>query len=178
MALYLGNDKVKLYLDGAQLSIAKTSYTNQVPISTDADGNIYNDTGFKYGYRVRSGGAEAAQGNAACTGFIPCKVGQTIRVMDASKQSIWYENTTSCAINFSDSSKTNLGQIVGNSSGYGTCAGMGTLDTLVTRDSNNMWEYTVPSSIGDVAYIRLTVYYGHIGENLNLIATVNEEIPV
>ena len=36
------------------------SYTNQIPISKDANGNIFNTTGYKEGYRLNSSGAESA----------------------------------------------------------------------------------------------------------------------
>lgn len=165
----------KLSVNGV---IVWTAYKNWVPYSTEADGvTIYNGgLGYKNGYRVRSGGAEGASTYAACTGFIPCQPGQTIRVMDASGESI-STASTNCAINFSDASRTNLGQIVGNSTGYGTCAGIGKLGDIVTFHSNNMWEYTVPSTIGDVAYVRLTVTIGNVGSTAaNLIVTIDEEM--
>ena len=56
------------------------SYTNQVPISTDADGNVYNGTGYKDGYRINSSGAEAELSGFTATGFIPFTKGQTIRI--------------------------------------------------------------------------------------------------
>lgn len=157
----------------------KRGYTNLVPLSTEADGKtIYNGgLGYKDGYRIRSGGAEGKTNYGSCTGFIPCKVGDTLRVWDPSGQSL-SSVSSDAAINFSDSTRTNLGQIVGNANGYGACADMGTLINLITIHDNNMWEYTIPASIGKVEYVRVSVYNANIGGSVkNLIVTVNEEIP-
>lgn len=61
-------------------------YTNQLPISTDTDGTIYNVTGYQAGYRLNSAGVpkeitETYYDSAVCvTGFIPCKLGDVIRI--------------------------------------------------------------------------------------------------
>jgi hypothetical protein len=57
-----------------------TPYKNWVLHSINQDGTIYNGVGYKNGYRVRSGSAEGADSNASCTGFIPAKEGDVIRV--------------------------------------------------------------------------------------------------
>lgn len=55
-------------------------YTNLVYSSINADGTIYNGgLGYKEGYRIRSGGAEAEY-NSVCTGFIPVKSGDVVRL--------------------------------------------------------------------------------------------------
>lgn len=60
---------------------ASVPIVNQLPLATDADGNLYNDgTGYKSGYRLNSLGADSAQSAAYVTGFIPCKKGQTIKL--------------------------------------------------------------------------------------------------
>lgn len=62
------------------------SYTNQLPISTDTDGSVYNGVGYQAGYRLNSSGVvkeitESYFDAAVCTtGFIPCAVGDTIRI--------------------------------------------------------------------------------------------------
>ena len=62
------------------------SYTNQLPISTDADGSVYNGTGYNVGYRLNSSSAVVALGTAGAsnpvfvTGFIPVTSGQTVRM--------------------------------------------------------------------------------------------------
>lgn len=54
------------------------SYTNQIPISTDASGNVFNGTGYKEGYRLNSSGAETAASGYVVTGFMPFALGQQI----------------------------------------------------------------------------------------------------
>lgn len=56
--------------------------------STDADGNIYNGTGYKVGYRLSSSSEEKALSVSTATnpvfitGFIPVQQGQTIHLQD------------------------------------------------------------------------------------------------
>lgn len=62
-------------------------YTNQIAISTDADGNVYNGTGYKVGYRLNSNGEEdqlptTATNPAFITGFIPIKTGDVVLMKD------------------------------------------------------------------------------------------------
>ena len=61
----------------------KTGYTNQIPLSTDADGNPYNNgLGYKTGTRLNSSSNEVAISGMCCTGFIPLtgKAGDVIRI--------------------------------------------------------------------------------------------------
>lgn len=191
MGLYCGGEKVKICSENVPygLNLFSTThinggYTNQVPLSTDAEGNIYNGCGYKYGYRTRSGGGEAADDGSITIGFIPCKSGDVVRVWDASGNSI-YRTGVQNAINYSDSSKTNLGQIVGNTgAGYGICEDFenysNSFANTVTIGADNSWTFTVMEH-PDIAYLRLTVYNGVYSSSYNLtgsklIVTVNEEI--
>lgn len=61
----------------------KTGYTNQIPLSTDADGNPYNNgLGYKTGTRLNSSANEVAISGMCCTGYIPLtgKAGDVIRI--------------------------------------------------------------------------------------------------
>lgn len=66
--------------------LSMASYTNQIPISTDTDGSIYNGVGYKEKTRGNSSGVPAdldnpdASNPAFFTGFIPCKQGDRIRL--------------------------------------------------------------------------------------------------
>ena len=58
---------------------------NQIPISTDASGNLYvgtnGEAGYKTGYRLSSSsGNESASNGAEVTGFIPAKLNDTIYI--------------------------------------------------------------------------------------------------
>lgn len=50
-----------------------TAYTNQIPISTDTDGSVFNGVGYQSGYRLSSSGALSAYAGLYVTGFIPVK---------------------------------------------------------------------------------------------------------
>ena len=61
----------------------KTGYTNQIPLSTDKDGNPYNNgLGYKTGTRLNSNSNEVTINGMCCTGFIPLtgKSGDVIRI--------------------------------------------------------------------------------------------------
>lgn len=156
--------------------IWESSYINMVLRSTESDGTtIYNGgLGYKDGYRVRSGGAETSSASI-CTGFIPAKAGDIIRVKDVKNRSIYTSNATSIAINYSDSSRTNIGQTAGNYY-YGIATSYPHFDDIVTIGDDNSWTFTVINH-ADIRYIRITVYNGHGAVGEDLIVTVNQEIP-
>lgn len=169
--LEIGGERVKKITrksDGLVLWTA--GYINMVPLSTNSDGTIYNGTGYKNGYRVRSGGAEAAHGGASCTGFIPAAGGDVVRL---SGYDVEFSETAN-AINVFDASHSNLGQITSSSSwSYGVFEGydINWDDVLLEKDDVYCW--TVPDGY-DIAYIRVTGYTG--GDGSNMIVTINEEI--
>ena len=166
-------DVKMLHIDGAlvwQVEITP-AYTNQVLISTEADGaTIYNGgLGYKNGYRIRSGGAEAAQNMSCCTGFIPVKAGDIVRLSGYDVKYVSNGN----AINVSDASYTNLGQIVANSSwSSGIFSGSEYNWDEVILEKDNVYYWVVPDGY-DIAYIRVT---GYTDTGENMIVTINEEI--
>lgn len=66
------------------LNSSGADYPNQIPISIDTDGTIYNGTGYRTGSRCSSSGAVSDVENPSAvkapflTGFIPCKTGDRI----------------------------------------------------------------------------------------------------
>ena len=101
VTITMGGEDMSNYYSGGVIAIPKvtgnieitveavaqsTNYTNQLPISIDSDGSIYNGVGYKEGYRLNSSGAEkqiteSYYDTAVCsTGFIPCVAGDVIRV--------------------------------------------------------------------------------------------------
>jgi hypothetical protein len=154
-----------------------TTFKNWVGYSTESDGKtIYNGgLGYKDGYRVRSGGAEAVLDYATCTGFIPFKKGDILRIFPA-----FTGQNTQNAINFSDASRTNIGQQTATSS-YGICL---TNQSLWLESINNVVDgvsvidiSNIPNA-DDVAYIRVTNYIERvaISSGAEMIVTINEEI--
>lgn len=151
----------------------KAGYKNWVKYSTTNDGKtIYNGgLGYKNGYRVRSGGAEAAMAAATCTGFIPASAGDVIGLGGAQLGN----NANSNAINVYDASYTNLGQVVENyaTHGYGIFADGKLSNWNQGTTKNNCYYWTVPNGAG-IAFVRVTGRMNNLGENM--IVTVNEEI--
>ena len=144
------------------------SYTNQVPISTDADGNVFNGTGYIDGYRINSSGATAALSGFTATGFIPFTKGQTIRI---GGEGITFDEY-GCLVMFYDLSKTTLTNTgiaydkVGNTA-YGTWI---TEETSVfCLDPNGNFPSSLTTEQG---YIRISAK----GSGANLIVTLDEKI--
>lgn len=171
----LGVELKTLEVNGVQ--VWKSGYTNQVPVSIDVNGNIYNGCGYKNGYRVRSGGAEAAMGAVSCTGFIPVNGGDKVRLSgyDFNASANGLANT----INVYNSSFNVLGQIASNynNAGYGIFTEGGTHQAYCWNSCKEspagVLNWTVPPDAG-IAYIRVTGYTE--GDGLKMIVTVNEEI--
>lgn len=144
------------------IAIANTNYTNQVPISTDSSGGVYNSTGYKDGYRINSSGAEASQGGFVVTGFIPFTTGQTIRLAGDGISFGEY----GCMLYFYDATKavSAKGGIdyskIGNTT-YGIWA----------TESNTVFTFT-PKSDYATGFIRISAK----GSGANLIVTLDEEI--
>lgn len=154
----------------------KSGYKNWVKYSTEADGKtIYNGgLGYKSGYRIRSGGAEATNNNSSITGYIPAKAGNTVRL--SGYNAIADASGAGNAINLYDENYTHLGQLVGNSvNGYGI------MQDVTNRPYN--WSSIVESPTGvyvwivapdsRISYIRVT---GLTTDGSKMIVTVNEEI--
>lgn len=144
------------------------NYTNQVTISTDADGNVYNGTGYKDGYRISSSGAEAELSGFTATGFIPFTKGQTIRI---GGEGITYDSY-GCVLMCYDTSKTVIANVgigydkVGNTN-YGTWTTEETSVFCLDPVDN------YPSTFsGDSLYIRISAK----GSGANLIVTLDEKI--
>lgn len=152
----------------------KSGYTNLVPLSTEADGKtIYNSgLGYKDGYRVRSGGADAVLDKAVCTGFIPFVKGDILYIYPP-----FTGQNSNNAINFYDGSYTNLGQITDSGARYGICVDTGDAFKATLGDgvsvldlSNNTF-----SGVESIAFVRITNDYNAVS-GAEMIITKNEEI--
>lgn len=172
-----GVELKQLFVDGIQ--VWKTGYKNWVPYSTESDGvTIYNGgLGYKDGYRVRSGGAEAANSYSTITGFIPFNKGDVLRIYP---KFIGLNNIN--AINFSDGNFNNLGQINDNGAAYGICAT--NTDNYLTSVIDGISTLTYTDSIDQsIRYVRITHFIlanegvtSEIKSGGEVVVTVNEEI--
>ena len=142
------------------------SYTNQVPISTDSTGAIYNNIGYKDGYRISDNGVDEELGHKSVTGFIPIKKGDTIRI-----KGVYNNDVNSCRICTYDNSKTFKG--ARNGAIFATTGSYSLLNDIMTYTPN---EYLVDDA---TRYFRFSCDTGaHTGQEdgSKLIITVNEEI--
>lgn len=151
------------------------NYTNQVPLSINSDGTTYNTTGYKNGYRVRSGGAETTNSVSFCTGFIPVKGGDIIRIYGCE----FSQSSGGNAINVSDSSFTNIGQFTSQPASYGIFLQDSYKSynySSVIEESAGVYKWTVPPTASGTAYIRLTGISNLSDKGSQCIVTINEPI--
>ena len=84
-------------------------YTNQIPLSVDTDGTVYNTTGFKTFTRINSSAlpVDFSSGSIGVTGFIPVKKGDIIRFKNCA---IYSEHTNAASLNVAqyDANKAKL----------------------------------------------------------------------
>lgn len=152
---------------------------NQVPISTDTDGSIYNGTGYKDNARLSSSGgvSGSAQNGSVVTGFIPYTPGAVIRMKGAEWLGATDKYTGHFYLCFYNSSKTKNGEAEVSAESYkgGTFGTFVTYDEttgITTFDTNTTDTTGYLYRIQNSAYFRINAY----GKGANLIVTVNQEI--
>lgn len=148
------------------------SFTNQIPISTDASGNLFvgenGEAGYKSGYRLSmSAGTEKALEGYSVTGFIPAKNGDVIRI-----KNITVADENNINIAGYDANKQPLN---GGTATYGTTL----YNVFVTRgtEENGVYTATITQDMhlgfgADLAYIRI----GSTSITDESILTVNQPI--
>ena len=130
-------------------------YTNLITTSIDTNGNIYNGTGYKDGYRLNSSGNETVQEKCIISGFISAVKGDTIRVKSA--------NNLSAGIgNYVIEYDTNFSIL----SAHPLSASNVTGDIGKVVLNNN-----------SCAYVRVSVYDADATKIARFCCTKNEEIP-
>lgn len=152
---------------------AVAAYTNQIPISTDTDGSIFNSVGYKQDYRINSSGDVVASGGVTgdcfVTGFIPVKGGDVIRFSGA-----YVEGSQGGAHSwYYDSSK------VKGTLGFTPNLFTDHLATAVAmfkacnynENEQRLYSFTLKDDV-ESGYMRFTL----IGNGANAVVTVNEEI--
>lgn len=174
-----GIDVKELALGGTTIWKAVT-YKNWVRYSTESDGvTIYNGgLGYKNGYRIRSGGAEASDGIGVCTGFMPFKKGDIMQIYPQFS-GMNSRNT----LNYYDINFNNLGQTNDSGSIYGICQTNSTQWKAIATESGDITiiDLSGVANAGDVAYVRLTHLLNgssstSVASGSELIVTINEEI--
>lgn len=152
---------------------------NQVPISTDTDGSIYNGTGYKDDTRLSSSGnvSGTAQAGSVTTGFIPCTNTDVVRIKGAEWLGASVAHSGHYYLNAYNSSKafviginegsSNSYDTTGEAYSYNDTTGVLTIDLSKTTLAPGKG-----SEATGMAYMRINAY----GKGADLIVTVNQEI--
>ena len=147
----------------------RPTFTNQIPISTDADGNV---VGLIENYRYNSSDTLTVQYGTNATGFIPIKVGDTIRFENMQFRNETINNITAGTyyIRLYDSSYTLM--LSANASNFSAQYG-GHGYSYETDETGNLSKLVISDShITESGYIRMAF----IPTDEEALITVNEEI--
>lgn len=145
-------------------SVTSPTYTNQVPLSVDASGAIYNGVGYKSGVSLNSSGAEIPSSGVAVSGYIPVKKGDIIRIKDPSQAN--FDMTLMMTLTADKAGTANCGKdivAIRTNAVYGTITTNG---NVVTWDTSGIGYYFWDN----FAWLRVTTH------SADAIVTVNEEI--
>lgn len=155
-------------VDFPEIVVAETitapAYTNQIPVSADANGAVYNGTGYKSGVYLNSAGEELSGTGVVTSGYIPVKKGDIIRIKDTSRVNI--DTTLVMALTAAKAGTANCGKTINaiqSSALYGTVTVSG---NVVTWDTSGIGYYFWDN----FAWLRVTTH------SADAIVTVNEEI--
>lgn len=148
------------------------SYTNQIPISTDTDGSIYNSIGYMLNMRLPTNGVPAAYAGCLVTGFIPFSVGDIIRVNKfcATGSLSAYAKVVFYKANHTVIAAMQAGQLVND--------GTYVLSQPLTWTPGNTIHdlgFNRDVDISEAAYLRLAIT-GYNDVAADIICTINEEI--
>ena len=147
-----GNVKIEVSGNGDN-----TGPTNVLPLAINSDGTPYvgdnGEKGYKTGYRVSSSGTEKTSEVNCCSGFISCKMGDTIRFKNAAPERSGYSVQYCFSASFQNLTVSKV-------------------DLSVVSSQNGIYSFTIPDD-SSIAYVRLTL--GTIDDTT--IVTINEEIP-
>lgn len=140
------------------------AYTNQIPISTDTDGSVFNGVGYRTGYKLSGSGALESYTGIEVTGFIPCVNGDVIRLSGISMSKNDSDAGSVDRISFYDSSKAHIQTInvLQNSVGWWGA---------VYDDDGNLTRFTNAKATTS-AYMRLSAHK----IDADSVITVNEAL--
>ena len=183
--LAIGGIKLsELSVDGVKVWQA-IRYTNQLPISTDTDGSVYNGTGYKNDTYF-SGANVSGRTGVVTTGFIPIGYGtsseqrglQVIYLKDINA----IPTNTNVRLNFYTANKTFLGQLsitsasssANDPGGYTSTYTLGADGKITQIDvtGTTAYYYAFNNAKKETAYFRIC----SPGIDANSIITVNEPI--
>lgn len=140
---------------------AVVSRTDVLRQSVSSDGTPYNGgTGYKSGYRLNSGGNEAAKSGVYCSGFIPMVSTQTIEFEGIELPAATSVGNSNYTIHFYDSTFTRIAKSQYQAHNVFLTPSIG---TGTTYDSGNYIKTFKPTGVSGLAYIRFSC--GMINDN-------------
>lgn len=149
------------------------AYVNQVPISIDTNGSVFNGKGWIGSTRLSSSGVTKASGGASVTGYIPASSGCVIHIHSTDERATWLspdQQSANYVCAYNSSFKFVCAQNC--TSGYnGGTVGGDTTEATVTLPTNS-----------DIAYVRVSLSrntgtdIGEDGPGQYMIVTVNQDI--
>lgn len=150
------------------------AYTNQIPISTDTDGSIYGTNGYALNTRINSSGAVVTASGYLTTGFIPCVVGNTLRLDKFVTSLDTYGGNAK--VLFYNSSRTKISGTNANKFGNSYGYSQGTTLTYTIPSTIYSTDGGTDVSLADAAYVRVVIGgYNDVADSV--ICTINEELP-
>lgn len=175
-------------------TLVVANYTNQIPISTDTNGTIYNGKGYKEETRGSSSGAPSACTGGTnppfFTGFIPCKKGDVIRLKNCyihahdglnDFETIYGTGSFGMRFGLYNSSKTKIaveswGNLNGNSNTTNVVSNYTRVADSSGSPNGKIYQFTIAYS--NTAYIRLCLAADVANgcTPADAIVTVNQEI--
>lgn len=164
-------DTSKVYVlpDGYIYAYRKSSgpaYTNRLSSATDAEGNVYNGTGFKSGTRLSSDGVtEKTAAGFYLTGFIKVPLNGVVRFKNMSISGTSY----GAQIHVFDSSKAALGVVSAQYLADRSCS-------PIFDDAGNLTEFTAASTLVTTGFSGGYIRFGATQIDDTSIITVNERI--
>lgn len=175
--------RVKKITDQSGRVLWLQGYTNQVPLSTDTDGSIYNGCGYKDDTRLSSSGgvSGSAQSGSVTTGFIPWKNTDVVRVKGAEWLTATANHGGHYYFSLYNASKAFIsgGYVTSSSASNASYAAQISIAYDEATDVTTFQIVNPSGTTGDfrlaaqsASYFRLNAY----GSGEDLIVTVNEEI--
>lgn len=167
-------------------------YTNQVPISTDADGSVYNGNGYQDGYGLTysiAGATLTEVSGYTTTGFIPMVHTDIVRMSSVT----WDTSTNQCVIAFYDKNKKPLGSYTArgyvqsakaeySSEGVEVrCLQDKEYQSVTVEDGVTTFNVAFNASDSTTGFLRSGAHIKYVritakGSGADMIVTVNEEI--
>ena len=161
------------------------TFTNQVPISTDTDGSIFNGTGYKENVRLSSSGgiSGSAQNGSVTTGFMPFKNTDVFRLKGAE----WVDMSSAHSghhfyFNLYDANKKFITDGAIPTSSYSIDSGVRSQFSAVYDATTGVTTFSfinpdggtgsIRAAAKKASYFRINAY----GKGADMIVTINEEI--